>query len=252
MPAQARHAPRRTRIGRLTGMPSHAREKPRPIRNSAAGGRRAWRSWQGSRPFSGALIVIVGGAEILATRLAMPPAPRTIHPVGMLIAGGIVACGLLLLFGPAQRTLYATAAILLAISALTTAHLGGYLLGTILGAAGGAVAFAWVPSVPAEQRVRPALPGFTLIRGEAPDPPDRGLEPVGPEPITRPELVRPEAVRPEVVRPEWSRPEPITRPDMLRPELTRPRLAGRPEPAGRQPRPGRPRLAGRAGHSRRA
>jgi hypothetical protein len=177
-------------------MPAHAREKPRPIRNTAVGARRAWRAWQRSRPFSGALIAIAGGAEILATHLALPShAPRMIHPAGLLIAGGIVVCGLLLLFGPAQRTLYATAAILLAISALTTSHLGGYLLGTILGAAGGAVAFAWVPSMPPEQRVRPALPGFTLIRGEAPDLPDR-LGGPGPKPVTRPELVRPELVRP--------------------------------------------------------
>jgi hypothetical protein len=102
--------------------------------------------------------------------------PRTIVPAGLLIAGGIIACGLLLLFDPVQRSVYATAAILLAISALTTSHLGGYLAGTLLGAAGGAVAFAWVPSLRPGDAAPSVLPGFTLIRGEAEARPERADE----------------------------------------------------------------------------
>lgn len=148
-------------------MAAHARARPRPVLDGFGSVYRAWRGWRRSRPFSGALIAIVGGTEIMLVALSSSiHSTRMIVPAGVLIAGGILACALLLLFDPAQRSVYATAAILLAISALTTSHLGGYLLGTLLGGAGGATAFAWVPRMPAGRRVRSPIPGFTLIHGE--------------------------------------------------------------------------------------
>lgn len=148
-------------------MAAHARARPRPVLDGFSSVRRAWRGWQRSRPFSGAVIAIAGGAEIMVVTLSSSiHGTRIIVPAGVLIAGGILACALLLLFDPAQRSVYATAAILLAISALTTSHLGGYLAGTLLGGAGGAAAFAWVPRMPPGRRVRTPIPGFTLIHGE--------------------------------------------------------------------------------------
>jgi hypothetical protein len=47
-----------------------------------------------------------------------------------------------------------------------TAHLGGYLIGTLLGAVGGAVAYAWVPR---EQGAPPARHG-KASRGDGPGP----------------------------------------------------------------------------------
>lgn len=161
-------------------MPAHARTKPRRARIAAGKAGRVWRGWQRSRPFSGAAIAIAGGAEIMLVRFTLPVNnPRTIVPAGLLIAGGIIACGLLLLFDPVQRSVYATATILLAISALTTSHLGGYLVGALLGVAGGAVAFAWVPSRPTGDAAPSTLPGFTLIRGEADAMPERASEAAG-------------------------------------------------------------------------
>jgi Family of unknown function (DUF6114) len=139
-----------------------------------AAGRTAWRDWRRSRPFWGALITLAGAAEIVTVRLSLPVhSPRTIIPAGVLIGTAIVACCLLLLFDPVQRSVYATLIILLAILALTTSHLGGYLAGTVLACAGGATAFAWVParSQSADAAIRPTVPGFTLIRGEADDRP---------------------------------------------------------------------------------
>jgi hypothetical protein len=143
--------------------------------------RPAWNSWRQSRPFLGGLVIVAGGAEIAAVRLTLPiHSSPIIVPPGLLIAAGIVACGLLLLFYPVQRSVCATAAVLLAISALTTAHLGGYLAGTALAAAGGAVAFAWVPRrPPAPAPGRGGPPGFTLIQGEADGRPDRPDSPLG-------------------------------------------------------------------------
>jgi hypothetical protein len=131
--------------------------------------RPAWSNWYASRPVLGAFIAVAGGAEIAAVRLLQPLHRSPIFiPPAFLIAAGIVGCGLLLLLNPVQRSIYATATVLLAISALTTDHLGGYLAGTAVAAVGGAVAYAWVPRRPP----RPAPgwggpPDFKLIRGEA-------------------------------------------------------------------------------------
>jgi Family of unknown function (DUF6114) len=146
-------------------MPAHARKRRGPA-DVAGAARQAGRSWRRSRPFWGAVIILVAGGETAAVRFTLPVrAAWTILPAGLLIAGGMIACGLLLLFDPAQRSLYAVAAILLSITALETSHLGGYLIGTLLGLAGGATAFAWVPGLPAAPPAAP--PGFTLILGEA-------------------------------------------------------------------------------------
>lgn len=146
-------------------MPAHARKR-RGAADVAGAARRAGRSWRRSRPFWGAVIILVAGGETAAIRFTLPLRTTwTILPAGLLIAAGMIACGLLLLFDPAQRSLYAIGAVLLSITALETSHLGGYLVGTLLGLAGGATAFAWVPGLPSAPRVAP--PGFTLIRGEA-------------------------------------------------------------------------------------
>jgi hypothetical protein len=167
-------------------VPAHARTKPRPVRTAAGRASRAWSGWQRSRPFRGAVLAIAGGAEIMLVRFTLPVHnPRTIVPAGLLIAVGIIVCGLLLLFDPVQRSVYATAAILLAISALTTSHLGGYLVGTLLGGIGGAVAFAWVPGVPSGDAAPVPLPGFRLIRGEAEAPPGSLARPDRPRRLDR-------------------------------------------------------------------
>jgi hypothetical protein len=146
-------------------MPAHARKR-RGAADAAGAARRAGRGWRRSRPFWGAVIILAAGGETAAVRFTLPLRTTwTILPAGLLIAGGMIACALLLLFDPAQRSLYAVAAILLSITALETSHLGGYLIGTLLGLAGGATAFAWVPGLNAAPPAAP--PGFTLILGEA-------------------------------------------------------------------------------------
>ena len=150
-------------------MPAHARKR-RGAAAVAGAARRAGRGWRRSRPFWGAVIILVAGGETAAVRFTLPLRTTwTIVPAGLLIAGGMIACGLLLLFDPAQRSLYAVAAILLSITALETSHLGGYLVGTLLGLGGGATAFAWVPGLPPAPPAPP--PGFTLILGDAHRPP---------------------------------------------------------------------------------
>ncbi len=163
MPRGARHAP------------AHARQPRRQVLAGTA--RRAWRGWRRSRPFWGALGSMAGGGEIAAVRLTLTSGkPDFLVPLALLIAAGLIVCGLLLLFDPVQRSLYSTAAVLLAVVGLSTAHVGGYLIGSILGAAGGALAFAWVPAVPrAPAGPAPGGPqGLKLILGQASARPDPG------------------------------------------------------------------------------
>ena len=57
----------------------------------------------------------------------------------------IVLCALLLWFNPGRRLFYSILAVIASLATLITANLGGFLLGMLLGIAGGSLAFAWVP-----------------------------------------------------------------------------------------------------------
>jgi hypothetical protein len=172
-------------------------------------------------------MIVTAGVVTAAVRFSLPVHTAwTILPAGLWIAAGLITCGLLLLFDPVQRSAYAVLAILLAIVALMTSHLGGYLVGTLLGLAGGAVAFAWVPMMPAARVPLPA--GFRLIRGEADGTaaaPPGTLRRHAAQPGRSPSLGRsPDrspgrpAGRPAVPMPA---PLPVRRPGWARPEVPR-------------------------------
>jgi hypothetical protein len=132
---------------------------------------------------------VAGGSEIAVVCLILADGrPDFLVPLALLLAAGLIVCGLLLLFDPVQRSLYSTGAVLLAVVGLSTAHLGGYLIGSILGAAGGALAFAWVPAAPrAPAGAAPGgSQGLKLIVGQASTRPDPA-EPAAPGPEPWPE-----------------------------------------------------------------
>jgi len=110
-------------------------------------------SWISARPFWGGLLVVLAGAEMLIAVKA--PLPVVLHVgmqgmVGYLLPLVLVACGLLLIFNPAQRLFYAIVAAVLTAASWLTSNLGGFVIGIILGLVGSALAFAWTP---AEQKV---------------------------------------------------------------------------------------------------
>jgi len=107
-----------------------------------------WRAWRTSRPFWGAVLTILGGAEILVAVKA--PLPVILHVgmqglVGYLVPAIILLCGVLLLVTPAQRVFYSIVAALLALVSWATSNLGGFVLGLALTLIGSALAFAWTP-----------------------------------------------------------------------------------------------------------
>ena len=109
------------------------------------------RQWQLSRPFWGALLMIIAGAKLLGAMrrgraVRLTAAAGLSGPVQPPLASALVGCGLLTWFHPVQRSVYATAAILLATAALMTSDVGRHLMGTLIGAAGGSIAVAWVPT----------------------------------------------------------------------------------------------------------
>jgi Family of unknown function (DUF6114) len=111
-------------------------------------GRYAFRRWRRSRPFWGALIALLGGAEItLSEKVSLS---IVIHLGAQGIAGLVIPivlmlCAVLLWFNPSQRLFYSILAVLSALGSFITSNLGGFLLGGLLGIVGGSLAFAWAP-----------------------------------------------------------------------------------------------------------
>ncbi|MFE0589911.1 DUF6114 domain-containing protein [Micromonospora echinospora] len=107
-----------------------------------------FRRWRRTRPFWGAFLVILGGAEILASVRA--PLPVILHiglqgMAGYLVPLLLLTCGVLLLATPAQRAFYAIVSIILALASWLTSNLGGFLIGMLLALVGGCLALAWTP-----------------------------------------------------------------------------------------------------------
>jgi Family of unknown function (DUF6114) len=95
--------------------------------------------------------MILAGTELLAVLwsaepVRLPAGAALGGPIQFLLAAGLIVCGLLTLIQPVRRTGYSAAAVLLAICALLTPDMGGFLGATLLGAVGGCLSFAWVPA----------------------------------------------------------------------------------------------------------
>jgi hypothetical protein len=107
---------------------------------------RAFRRWRNTRPFWGALFVILSAGVILLSEQA--PISVVVHLglqglAGYLIPVIMLLCGFLLLVNPVQRTFYSLLVILLSLGSFITSNLGGFFVGMLLGLLGGSLAFAW-------------------------------------------------------------------------------------------------------------
>jgi hypothetical protein len=136
----------------------------------------AWRRWRTSRPFWGALLICLSGAEILLAVKA--PLPVVLHVgmqglVGYLVPVIILLCGVLLFVSPGQRLFYSAIAAICALASWVTSNLGGFVLGMLLGLVGSALAFAWAPDgkkrkPPATPAAPPATPATPAVTEETP------------------------------------------------------------------------------------
>ncbi|WDZ83303.1 DUF6114 domain-containing protein [Micromonospora cathayae] len=134
-----------------------------------------FRRWRRTRPFWGGLLVVLGGAEILASVWA--PLPVVLHVglqglAGYFVPVVLLTCGVLLLVTPAQRVFYAIVAIILALVSWLTSNLGGFGVGMVLTLVGGCLALAWTvrPRVPTAPSAAPP-PAAAPPSGEPAEPP---------------------------------------------------------------------------------
>jgi hypothetical protein len=121
--------------------------------------------------------MILAGTELLVVMWPDPPirladGAALGGQVQQLLATGLVLCGVLTWVHPVRRTGFSIAAVLLALCALLTSDIGGFLGGTLLAAVGASLAFAWVPPDPLlqpEQEVSAGPPEAALALSVADD-----------------------------------------------------------------------------------
>ncbi|MEU6174776.1 DUF6114 domain-containing protein [Streptantibioticus parmotrematis] len=125
---------------------------------SATAGRRAgFRDWRRGRPFWAGVWTLLAGVEILSIPLA--PLALMIHEgvagvSGMLMGVFLVVLALTLWLAPHHRVFAGIATLVFAVASLVLSNFGGFLIGFLLGALGGAMAVSWTPDAP-QQRPRP-------------------------------------------------------------------------------------------------
>jgi len=141
---------------------------------------RAWRAfnrWRRSRPFWAGLFLLLSGLILIFPPFAslklgaMALSLQTIGGLsGALIGTLQVVCALTLWIRPQFRLAAAIAALIMALAALVTTNLGGFLAGTFLGLIGSALALSWTPKArkrkPAKA-VPPAAIALVLLAGLA-------------------------------------------------------------------------------------
>lgn len=132
--------------GRFPAPPaSFEQSAKRPRRRTRS---QAWRAWRGGRPFPGAVLMTLGGAEILLTEKASIGVVVHVGMQGLsgyLIPAVLVVCGVLTIFNPAQRLFYSILGVLLSLGSWVTSNLGGFFVGMLLGVIGSSMVFGWLP-----------------------------------------------------------------------------------------------------------
>jgi hypothetical protein len=118
----------------------------RGLRNTFAV--RKFREFRYTRPFWGALFVLVAGLEI--GFLPLGPTDALIRAgkgafTALACSGLLLVMGLVILFLPTQRMAAGIIAVLVSLASFPLSNLGGFVVGMLLGIVGGSLAFGWVP-----------------------------------------------------------------------------------------------------------
>ncbi|MGK5638555.1 DUF6114 domain-containing protein [Streptomyces sp. URMC 126] len=136
-------------------------------RGSGRSPRDELRRWRRTRPFWAGILLIAAGTEFLV----VPFAPWNVL-IGLGLGGiaalgigaALIVAGLFLLFLPRARHYVGAHAVILSVLSFAASNLGGFLLGMLLGIAGGAMGCAWTPD--------PATPVPAAPDPATPDPPE--------------------------------------------------------------------------------
>lgn len=149
-------------------MPANARET-----------RKSFGQWRKERPFGAGLLMILGGIVILTPAYLSFEVSNiqiqvsTISGVSTLLIGILlITCGVMTWSKGDSRILTGITAMILALVALPTSNLGGFLLGTLLALLGGAWALSWSPDAqPAKESLndKPDGESFESARSDDDD-----------------------------------------------------------------------------------
>lgn len=111
-----------------------------------AGARSWFRAWRRTRPFWGALWVIVAGAWIIywmSFDIGIALTGGWSYSAGYVMGGALIMFGLVTWLAPHYKSLAGIVAFLIALGAFPTANLGGFVLGSVLGIIGGSMIWSW-------------------------------------------------------------------------------------------------------------
>lgn len=128
------------------------------------GSRRWFRAFRRSRPFWGAVWMILAGLWIIRAMnfsIGIALTGGWSYAAGYVMGGGLVLFGVVSVLAPHYRTLTGLVGFLVAVAAFPTANLGGYLVGSLLGIIGSSMVWAWGEKKPrkvAKRRQRAAQP----------------------------------------------------------------------------------------------
>lgn len=110
---------------------------------------RGFRRWRRARPFAGGHLLVLSGLELLlSSNLDLGNLQMHVGQTGFLsylLPAAMVLCGALVWATPQHRLFYGIIGSLVAVYALVGLNIGGFLVGTVLGIVGGALAIAWGP-----------------------------------------------------------------------------------------------------------
>ncbi len=130
---------------------------------------RAWREfghWRRGRPFAAGVFLLASGVAIIVPPYAtfrvadVVVSITTIGGVSALLIGALLTiCGLSLWLRPQFRFAAGVTAMLLSLIALAATNLGGFLVGTLFGVLGAALALAWT-----DRPRRPRGTGWKVLR----------------------------------------------------------------------------------------
>jgi len=121
--------------------------------------RERFRAWRHTRPFTGGLLVLLAGLELVLIPLMGDLGHGAIKLViyigiggvfGVLIGLLLIAAGIMLWVQPVHRVFYGIASIVLGIVSFPASNLGGFFIGMLLAIIGGSIGFAWAPVEPAQ------------------------------------------------------------------------------------------------------
>jgi len=123
--------------------------------SAVAAGWRWFRAVRRTRPFWGALWLLLGGYDVLyfsRTPVNLVIAKGFNGSAGYILGGGMMLFAAVALVAPHYKSLVGLMGVLLALAAFIGVNLGGFLIGTVLGILGGSMIWGWGEKKPRKQR----------------------------------------------------------------------------------------------------